>query len=266
MSYYQTIYNVLRAGGLTQAGALGMLGNWDCESNCEPFRLQGDFSPYRSASHQYVADVTSGKIPMMQFASDQKGFGLAQWTYFDFASGRGRKLDLYEFWKQSGKALDSAEMQAEFCLWELATQGEYATVSNTVKSSNDLYECVKIICYRYEKPAINNVDPRYQAALRIKDQIDLDPQPVPPEPPSPPEPPDPPMEIFWPPRIIDCHCADWPEVTVLGSVLYCRGYLTYAIGYWDDEMTEAVRDFQLDNSLAVDGCVGPMTWKVLLEM
>ena len=35
MSYTQTIYNVLRKRGLTQAAALGMLGNWWCESNCE---------------------------------------------------------------------------------------------------------------------------------------------------------------------------------------------------------------------------------------
>ena len=257
MSYYQTIYNVLRAGGLTEAGALGFLGNWDCESNCEPFRLQGDFSPYRNMSHQYVADVTSGKIPMSQFAHDGKGFGLAQWTASD------RKSDLYDFWKRSGKALDSAEMQCSFCWEELNTQGYLSTVRSTVTTSSDLYECVSIICRQYERPYYNNIDARFQAANRIKGEIDLDPQPVPPTPPTPP---DPPMEIFWPPRTIDCHCADWPEVTVLGSVLYCRGYLTYAIGYWDDEMTEAVRDFQLDNSLAVDGCVGPMTWKVLLEM
>ena len=260
MSYYQTIYNVLRAGGLTESGALGFIGNWDCESNCEPFRLQGDFSPYRSASHQYVSDVTSGKIPMSQFAHDQKGFGLAQWTYF------ARKEDLYDFWKQSGKALDSAEMQSQFALWELATQGEYAAVNKTVKSSNDLYECVKIICLQFERPAVNNVDARYQSALRIKGQIDLDPQPVPPEPPSPPEPPDPPLEIFWPPRTIDFHCADWPEVAVLNSVLFCRGYQDEQYELWDVETTRAVERFQSDNNLTPDGCVGPMTWRKLLEM
>ena len=264
MSYYQTIYDVLRAGGLTEAGALGFLGNWDCESNCEPFRLQGDFSSYRTASKQYTADVESGKISMSQFAHDSKGYGLAQWTFY------ARKEMLYDFWKKSGKALDSAEMQSEFCLWELATQSEYAVVSKTVKTSNDLYECVKIICEQYEKPAWNNIDPRYQAAVRIKGEIDLNPQPVPPDPPTPPTPPDPPYEIFWPPRTIDCHCADWPEVTVLGAILYCRGYLTYAKMTWDDEMTQAVIDFQKDefsnDPSQWDGCVGPMTWKALLAM
>ena len=257
MSYYQTIYNVLRAGGLTEAGALGFLGNLDCESNCEPFRLQGDFSPYRSASHQYTEDVESGRIPMSQFSHDSKGYGLAQWTWY------ARKEDLYDFWKQSGVLLDNVEMQSKFILWELTTQGEYASVNSLVRTSNDLYECVKIICFQFERPAVNNVDARYQAALRIRDQIDLNPQPVPPEPPTPP---DPPCEVFWPPRTIDCHCVDWPEVTVLGSLLYCRGYLTYAKVMWDDEMTEAVKGFQESNGLDVDGCVGPMTWQKLLAM
>ena len=35
MSYHQTIYNLLRGYGLSEAGALGMLGNWECESGCE---------------------------------------------------------------------------------------------------------------------------------------------------------------------------------------------------------------------------------------
>lgn len=264
MSYYQTIYNRLRAAGLTEAGALGFLGNWDCESNCEPFRLQGDFSPYKTASHQYTKDVEDGSIPMYHFAHDSKGYGLAQWTYFS------RKEGLYDYWKKSGKALDDCEMQTDFALYELSTEGEYASVNQTVRTSNDLYECVSIICRQYERPYFNNLDPRFQAANRIKSQIDLNPEPgpdppVPPEPPTPPTPPTP-TETFWPPRTIDFHCADWPEVTVLGSVLYCRGYLNYAAGAWDDEVTEAVKDFQLDNGLKTDGVVGPKTWATLFEM
>ena len=260
MSYYQTIYNVLRAGGLTQAGALGFLGNWDCESNCEPFRLQGDFSPYRSASHQYVADVTSGKIPMSQFAHDGKGFGLAQWTASD------RKSDLYDFWKRSGKALDSAEMQCSFCWEELNTQGYLSTVRKTVTTSSDLYECVKIICIQYERPAVNNIDARFQSANRIKGEIDLDPQPVPPTPPTP----NPQGDVYWPPRTIDKNCFDWPEVWVLQSILYCRGYGLVPVGDWLDDTTESLIAFQEKafpgDKSKWDGCCGPLTWRKLLEM
>ena len=48
MSYHQTIYNLLRGYGLSEAGAIGVIGNWQAESNCEPNRVQGDFSPYRT--------------------------------------------------------------------------------------------------------------------------------------------------------------------------------------------------------------------------
>ncbi len=78
MSNLLLIYNQLRASGVSRAGALGLLGNWQAESGLEPNRLQNDFSPQRTLSKAYTADVTSGKIPRTQFARDQKGDGLAQ--------------------------------------------------------------------------------------------------------------------------------------------------------------------------------------------
>jgi hypothetical protein len=259
VSYYQTIYNRLRAAGLTEAGALAMLGNFDCESNCEPNRLQGDFSPYRSASKQYVQDVTSGRIGRDQFANDKKGFGLYQLTFST------RKAGYYDFWRSSGNALDDAELQCDYAIKEMPS--EAPGLLDELKTSNDLYQCVKDVCIRFERPAINNIDARFQSAMRIKNEIDLNPQPVPPEPPGP-EPPVPPTptETFWPPRTIDFHCIDWPEVTVLGAALYCRGYLDYAAGAWNDEVTDAVKEFQRDSDLVSDGCVGPATWSKLLSM
>ena len=47
MSNALLIYNQLRAAGLTEAGALGLLGNWMAESGLEPNRLQGDFTEGR---------------------------------------------------------------------------------------------------------------------------------------------------------------------------------------------------------------------------
>lgn len=252
---YQTIYNQLRANGLTEAGALGMLGNWDCESNCISYRLQGDYSYPYNESRQYTADVDSGRISRVQFMNDGKGYGLAQWTYWS------RKSNLYDFWKARGGSIGNEHLQVEFAISELV--GEFSGLLNMLRSSNDLYQCTKEICYKYENPAIKNVDQRFAAAQRIKGEIDLNPQPVPPEPPGPE--PGPPTQVFWPPRTIDCHCVDWPEVTVLGSVLYCRGYLSYAAVAWDDEVTEAVKAFQRDAGLVPDGCVGPMTWGKLLE-
>ena len=256
MSYYQTIYNRLRAAGLTEAGALAMLGNFDCESNCEPNRLQGDFSPYRSASKQYVQDVTSGRIGRDQFANDKKGFGLYQLTF------PTRKAGYYDFWRSSGKALDDAELQCDYAIKEMPS--EAPGLLDELKTSNDLYQCVKDVCVRFERPAVNNIDARFQAANRIKNEIDLNPQPVPPEPPGPMPPT--PTEVYWPPRTIDKNCVGFPEIWVLTSLLYCRGYGLTPVDVWMDDTTESVKDFQLDNGLTVDGVVGKMTWKALLEM
>ena len=255
---YQSIYDQLRANGLTEAGALGMLGNFDCESNCISYRLQGDFSQYYNVSKQYTLDVDSGSISRQQFANDSKGYGLAQWTWSP------RKAALWDFWKTRGGSIGDEHLQVEFAVSELVS--DYQNLLSYLRSSNDLYECTKKICYQFENPDVKNVDDRFRAATRIKNEIDLNPQPVPPEPPTPPGPDPKPTRLFWPPRTIDYHCADWPEVTVLGAVLYCRGYLDYAAGAWDDEVTQAVKDFQFDNGLKKDGVVGPATWKTLFEM
>ena len=259
---YQTIYNQLRASGLTEAGALALLGNWDCESNCESVRVQGDFSPYRTVSKQYVEDIATGRINRDSFKNDAKGFGLAQWTYFT------RKAALYDFWKAKGGSIGDEALQVDFALPEL--RSDYSGLLNNLKTSNDLYDCTKDVCWKFENPAVKNVDARFQSANRIKAQIDLNPGPVPPQPEPPqPEPPEPQPTVFWPPRTIDYHCEGWPEVVVLTSVLYCRGYLDYAIGYWDDSVTEAVKAFQKatfpGQPSEWDGVVGPMTWDKLLE-
>ena len=258
---YQTIYDRLRAAGLTEAGALGMLGNWDCESNCIPYRVQGDFTAGYTVSKQYTADVDSGKISKQQFQNDQKGYGLAQWTYWS------RKAALYDYWKYKKGSIGDEAMQVDYSLLELKT--DFSGLLSLLQTSNDLYDCTKQICYKYENPAFKNVDQRYASAMRIRGEIDLNPQPVPPEPDPPGPDPDPkPEPRAWPPRDIDWHCTDFPEVTVLTSILYCRGYLEYAIGYWDGPdgaVTKAVERFQKNYGLLSDGVVGNNTWDKLLE-
>ena len=253
---YQTIYNQLRAYGLTEAGALALLGNWDCESNCESVRVQGDFSPDRQASKDYVLGVDTNKISRDQFQHDQKGMGLAQWTFFT------RKAGLWDFCKNFKHcSIGNEAAQVEYAIKEMPS--EAPGLLDELKSSNDLRQCVNDVCCRYERPAVNNVDARYQAALRIKGQIDLNPGPSP-EPTPDPDPDPELVAIFWPPRTIDWHCTDWPEVAVLNSVLFCRGYQDEQYELWDVETTRAVERFQSDNGLDPDGCVGPMTWEKLL--
>ena len=256
MSYYQIIYNRLRQNGLTEAGAIGMLGNWQAESNCEPSRVQGDFSPYRTASKQYVADVTTGRITRDQFGHDGKGFGLYQLTYFS------RKLGYYDFWKQSGKALDDATLQTDYAIIEL--KRDYPNLYKFLCTTNDIYAATDRICREFERPYHNNVDARYQSALQIKNQIDLSGQStvgqVNSDPESTTE--EPKIET-WPPRTIDEHCSGWPEVWLLQALLKSHGLNVLVDGIFGDALSNKVRQWQKDNGLTPDGAVGPMTWTAL---
>lgn len=247
MSYKQTIYNVFRRHGLTEAAALGMLGNWQCESNCEPFRLQGDFSSMKTVSKAYVMNVTNGSITRDQFAHDQKGFGLAQWTYFS------RKYNLYDWWKKSGKTLDDCAMQTEFAMHELET--EYRPLLDFLRSTNDVFTATSRICREYERPAVNNIDARFASAKRIQYEINLDgggedPEPEPHEDHS--------LQL----RTVDRNCEGFNEILLLKGLLLCRNFDFEKIS---EDLWAVVKQFQAENGLMADGIVGPKTWAALLE-
>lgn len=259
MSYTQRIYNRLRQNGLTEAAALGFLGNWDQESGNEPNRLQGDFNSFRTMSKAYVNAATNGSMSKQTFQSDQKGFGLAQWTYWS------RKAALWDFWKASGKALDDATMQTAFALKEL--REDYRALLDFLKSTNDVFTATSRICREFERPAVNNIDARFQAANKIKYEIDLnnwdggdtpEPEPTPqPEPGPEPIKPDK-LEL----RTIDRNCNGFPEVYLVQALLLNRGYDVPINGIYP---TEAVTVFQRHHNLNADGCCGPMTWAALME-
>lgn len=273
MGARERIYSVLRAAGLTRAGALGLMGNWDCESNLEAGRVQGDFSSYRTASKLYVSQITSGVISKESFMRDAKGFGLAQWTYFT------RKGALYDYWKQSGAALDDSEMQTRFALYELASGGEYSGLYNLLRTSNDLQECVTKVCTLYERPAVNNITARYNAALQLAQQIsdgggddytDPDDKTDPDGQQDGSD--DKPASPFFPPRGYNggredpglCQGMSGRDVKLMCDLLEIRGY-PVEIG---EDFTASVRDqliqFQRDQSLAADGICGKNTWRALL--
>ena len=171
MSNTLLIYNQLRAAGVSHAGALGLLGNWKAESGLEPGRLQNDFSANRIYSHAYTADVTAGRITRTQFARDQKGYGLAQWTYFNFSTGQGRKLELYDFWKKSGKALDDVTMQVSFALHELTTEAQYAGLWQVLRTTDDIWTATDKVCRLYEQPYYCNVDTRFRYAKELEAEL-----------------------------------------------------------------------------------------------
>lgn len=267
MSYAQTIYNQFRAAGMTEAGALGFLGNLQQESGCEPLRLQNDYDIYRRASKDYVARANNGNMSIDEFAKPV-GFGLAQWTLPQ------RKRNLWNFWKKYGGSLDNVTMQVQFILHELNNEAEYRPLWTLLRSTNDLYQATNEVCCTYERPKYNNVGARLQSAKDIKAQLDLgafeNSQVVVPD--SQPEQPQPapgwetiPATEYWPPRMI-CKGMEGPDVAVLQAVLYARGYMIAQIdGKFGSYLEDVVKTFQRSFSLDVDGIVGPKTWGKLLE-
>lgn len=265
MSYYQTIYNRLRQHGMTEAGALGVLGNWDCESNCEPCRLQGDFNPYRTASKEYAERVNNGSMSREEFCKPV-GFGLAQWTFST------RKGEMFDERKRQGCGIEDAGFQVDFAVKEL--KRDFIPDWRLLCSTADIYEATKAVCYRFENPAVKNVDARFQAANRIKHEIDLNKWDVsaPVKPTEPQEPQEPsgweliPVTEFWPPRMI-CKGMTGPDVEVLQAVLKARAWIsTNPDGVFGSYLEENVKKFQQVYHLDVDGIVGPKTWGKLLEM
>lgn len=262
MSYQQIIYNRLRQKGISEAGALGIIGNFQCESNCEPFRLQGDFSPYRTQSKAFVAACANGSKTKADFCNGRVGFGIAQWTY------PARQAELWGFWKKSGKALDDAEMQTDFAVKELQ---RYSDLYAFMKTTNDIFTACSRFCREWERPAVNNIDARFSAAKKYQAELDLNGWMVATED----EPQDGGDESVYPApavddrlvlRTTDEHCAGWPEASLVQAILIRRGYDLHVVdGVWDDEEIEEIKMFQRNHGLDADGIVGPKTWAELLK-
>ena len=286
MSNALLIFNQLRAAGVSRAGALGLLGNWKAESGLEPCRLQNDFSANRIYSHAYTADVTAGRITRAQFARDEKGYGLAQWTYFNFSTGQGRKLDLYDFWKKSGKALDDVSMQVSFALHELTTEAQYAGLWQILRTTDDIWTATDKVCRLYEQPYYCNVDARFRYAKELEAEIEAEISKKPEEEPNVSgsssertssgvnelssrltEANDTKLvRTTWPPRMIDKSMAG-TDVAVLQAILTARGCYTGPLdGIFGDALDAAVRKFQLEHDLDPDGVVGPLTWRKILSL
>ena len=271
---YQSIYNRLRSAGLSENGALALLGNWDCESNCESVRVQSDFDSFRRVSKEYVAQIDSGRLSRETFKNDQKGFGLAQWTYFT------RKAALYDLWKSRGGSIGDEALQVDFAMLEL--RSDFPGLLSELEKDEDLYCCVKDVCYKFENPAVKNVDQRYNSAVRIKSQLELSTggdfssEPVTPDPVETPVPgwAKIPATEWWPPRGAKggkddpglCVGMKGKDVEVLCAILKAR---EFGVNYVTDEfgtfLEEQVRAFQEAYELDVDGIVGPITWGRLLE-
>lgn len=191
------IYDILRAGGLSRAGALGMLGNMMAESSLISNIAQRGMTNLSDLDYTWQSD--NGEI---DFANDAVGYGLCQWTYHT------RKAALLEYSKEMNTSVGDGVMQTYFCLHEL--REDFPAVYHTLCTSKSIDECADLVCARYECPAVNNFAARRNYAYTFEKDI---PEYVPP--------------------VKDPIAATFPPDA---TVLILQMVMQYN-GYWPDEIT-----------------------------
>ena len=152
------IYDYLISCGLTPEGACGSMGNFEAESS----RLRSENAEGLSDEKDmvYTAEADAGTN---NFIYDSIGYGIAQWTWWE------RKKNLLELAKKNGTSVGDIHTQLEFFIYEL--QNRYTSVWSLLTTTTDLYEATSVVCTKYEKPRVNNIDTRYKYAKQFYDEF-----------------------------------------------------------------------------------------------
>ena len=152
----KTIYNALRRGGLSHPGACAVMGNMYCESIMKS-NIVEKRCPMGDAD--YTWNVDNGGMSKDQFIHDSYGYGLCQWTYWS------RKAELYDLARDKGVSVSDEAMQCELCVKEL--RRDNGNLYGFLCGNCDLYTATSRVCCEYERPAVNNVQPRFNAAQQF---------------------------------------------------------------------------------------------------
>ena len=158
----QSIYQALRNGGLSAAGACGMMGNMYAESGMRSNNVQDNCMV---SDYDYTYNVDNGMTTRWQFMSDSYGYGLCQWTSSD------RKDGLYMLAKEKGVSISDEAMQCEFCLYELKN---YKDLYKFLCTTDDIAKAAERVCAEFERPAVNNFAVRINAAQKFYNQFATD--------------------------------------------------------------------------------------------
>lgn len=165
-------------------GTAGLLGNIKAESGIIPFRLQNDFTSGYTKSLAYTEKVDNGTYSREEFISDNKGYGLAQWTF------SSRKASYYDWVKGRASSIGSAAMGVSFLVNELQTG--YPSVWNAIVNATNIKSVSDLVLTQFEKPDDQSEKVKtYRASLgtAIYNEYAHGIPPTPPEPPEP-EPPE----------------------------------------------------------------------------
>lgn len=144
MSAEDKIWSYLKAKGLTDAGAAGLMGNLYAESGLCPTNLQNNFeTKLCMTDDDYTRRVDSGTYT--NFARDGAGYGLAQWTWHT------RKAALLEYARTCKRSIGDLEMQLDFLMYELSTG--CPAVLAALRSADSVRAASDTVLLKFERPA-----------------------------------------------------------------------------------------------------------------
>jgi LysM repeat protein len=156
------VWDYLKKEGLTDAGAAGLMGNLQAESNIQSVIYENVFKPTIGLTDQeYVDQVNDGTYT--NFVNDKVGFGLAQWTFYT------RKQALLDMCK--GKIGD-LKCQLKYLMHEFNT--DFKGILATLKTSTDVYACAIKVMVDFENPADQSESKknfRYQLSKKYYEQF-----------------------------------------------------------------------------------------------
>lgn len=207
------IYDKLRSAGMTHAGACGTMGNLMAESSMIANIAQRGMTKLTDKEYTDKFD----RAPETCYR-DGVGYGLAQWTFWS------RKQALFEFANNRGASVGEEESQVDFIIHEM--RADYPGLFSFLCETDDLYTATDRVCREYERPAVNNVDRRFEFAQvffnDLGDSVVKEPETT---------------EEWHPPDL---------SILLLQSVLVGNGYNTEITGYKNAHFLRTLREFVTD--------------------
>lgn len=222
-------------------GACGLLANIQAESNFKSTNLQNTGNRALNMTDEvYTEVVDNGSYSREKFCKDGFGYGLVQHTFHT------RKGALYDFMKKNKVSIGDESMQAEFIVKELKG---YKGVWQTLCNATSVKEASDKVMLEYERPADQS-----ESARKLRSSYG---EAI--------------YNEFCGPKVtiqipvLKKGCTG-ETVKALQGLLIMRGYNCGNIdGDFGDKTDKSVKEYQQNNHLEVDGCVGPATWTALLS-
>ena len=240
------IWQILRAAGMSEAGAAAMLGNMQAESALRANNAQDGMT--RLSDEEYTQLVNTGAYS--NFSRDSVGYGLCQWTFYT------RKAALLRYARSQGTSVGDLDIQVNFCIKEL--KEDSPALWRFLCTAEDIDAAAGRICREYEKPAVDNSGARAEYARKWYEVFKGERiATAPAEPRNDSE--------FWPPRTIAVGMSG-PDVLLWQALMGCRGFECPVTGDFDEPTKEAAIKYQQSAGLTPDGIPGPVTWGAALTI